>query len=143
VNDAGVSPDLLFMEKCSALVTSEPVLNPFVAPKLLWTLYAMDYGHTDRPLLMKLLESMSKNHKMYREKDVVSTFKAMAHFDVVHQTAKENLLKNAIQHGAASWSFESLSDICYSLAALRDENRTFLEIVAKRVRDHGLVKDKI
>ena len=53
--DGEPSPDLLFMEKCSSLIKQEPVLSPPVAPKLLWTMFALDYGHSDRDLLLKLM----------------------------------------------------------------------------------------
>jgi hypothetical protein len=42
------------MEKCSLLIKSEPELKWYIAPKLLWTLYAMGYDK-DKELINKLL----------------------------------------------------------------------------------------
>lgn len=139
----GESPDLLFMSRCCALIKKEPVLSPQLAPKLLWTLYALDYGQDDKELLKKLMQTMSKNYRLYGEKDVVAAFKAMAHFDIVHRSLKENLIKSAIQQGAMNWSFESLADICHSLAKLREENMTFLDVVCKRVNEFAVYTEKV
>ena len=108
----------MFMSKCCSIIKQEPVLSPLVAPKLLWTMFAMDYGQDDHEMILKLLDTMASNSRQYGEKDVVTAFKAMAHFNIAHNQLKENLLKVAIQQGAMNWSFESLADICYSLARL-------------------------
>lgn len=42
------------MEKCSLLIKSEPELKWHIAPKLLWTFYAMGYDK-DKELINKLL----------------------------------------------------------------------------------------
>ena len=64
-------PDKVFMEKCSLLIKSEPVLKWHLAPKLLWTLYAIGYDK-DKDLIHKLLNAVSVNHKFYNQNDTVS-----------------------------------------------------------------------
>ncbi len=65
------NPDKLFIEKCSQLIKNEPVLKWHIAPKLLWSLYAMGYDK-DKELIQKLLNTVSVNHKFYNQNDTVS-----------------------------------------------------------------------
>ena len=65
------NPDKLFIEKCSQLIKNEPVLKWHIAPKLLWSLYAMGYDK-DKDLIQKLLNTVSVNHKFYNQNDTVS-----------------------------------------------------------------------
>ena len=140
---ASFSPDTQFMQKCSSLIQNEPVIKGVLAPKILWSLYAMDYGREDQGLLNKLFDTMEKNWKSYGEKDVVTAFRAMAHFDMVSYQLKDNLLKTAISQGSINWSFDSLTEICHCLAQLGQENSTFLDIVCKRINEFVLYSDKI
>jgi hypothetical protein len=64
-------PDKIFLEKCSHLIKSEPEIKWHIAPKLLWTFYAIGYNK-DKELINKLLHTTSVNHKFYNEKDTVN-----------------------------------------------------------------------
>jgi hypothetical protein len=59
----------------------------------------------------------------------------MAFFNYVHLNAKENLLKNVMEN-SNEWDFDSLSQICYSLSKLNDDNTTVLEIIKRRIIAH-------
>ena len=59
----------------------------------------------------------------------------MAFFNYVHLNAKENLLKNVMEN-SNEWDFDSLSQICYSLSKLNDDNTTVLVIIKRRIIAH-------
>lgn len=79
----------------------------------------------DKDLIIKLLNTASINHKLYNQNDASIIFKSMAYFNIVQANTKENLLKILIEN-SNEWDFTSLSQICFSLSKLFNDNITVL-----------------
>ena len=90
----------------------------------------MDYKN--EKLLKVFSDSITKHHTLLQMNEVVGSLKAMAHFDYLDIPARDGLVKTAIRN-SQEYSFKGLASICESLAMLRHENKTILEIVRRQL----------
>ena len=116
--DKLLDPDHLFMSKVEHMILSEPKIRPMTAPKLLWSLYAMNYKGKDDELIMKLYNSVCDGDvRALFQGDTATVLRVMAHFDVIHYKAQESLIKHAITN-SDEWKLENLTDIAFSLSKM-------------------------
>lgn len=72
-------------------------LSALVCSETLWSLYIMNYKPS-KELIVKLSESMFKNHSQILENHVTAVLKSWAYFDIVEYELREQLIKKSMRN---------------------------------------------